>query len=276
MFRYCIILLMLVFTSHLIDAQVDSILVGNEFRYFSVQVPANADLSIEHPIVIVLHGYSDEVESIGEYTGFNKKGQEEGFIAAYPFSKQNDNGFYIWNAGNIYESWTNNSKDTDFIDSLIDFLIDKYSPKSKKVFLCGYSNGAMMAYKLAARLSHKINTVACISAPMVDTASTAKTPVNLIHIHGDADLVVPHIGTEQYGFDMPSIDASLKKWMNWNNCPAVPTILEYNKKHTILEWDGDAKVRFILLHEHGHDWPTEQRGKWPATDNIWRFFTSCN
>jgi polyhydroxybutyrate depolymerase len=220
----------------------------------------------------VLHGYYIDVKGFGEYSGFDKLSEKNGFIAVYPYGTRNENGYYIWNAGGLYADWTNNANDVAFIDSIIQLMEKKYSIDEKKIYVAGHSNGSIMAYKLATYLSEKIAAIACVSGPMLEGNSKPKQPVAVMHIHGDADIAVPHTGTTEFGFQIPPVDEVIKKWLEWDNCSTIPVILKYDSKITAMQWQGDAEVRLYLIHGQGHDWPSLRRGGWPASEYIWEFF----
>jgi polyhydroxybutyrate depolymerase len=257
-----------------IYAQRESIEFQNDStkRYFRITLPSTYQKNIPIPMVIVLHDYSTNVDQTGLYTQMDQMAEDAGFITVYPEATINEQGYYIWNAGNKYEEWTKNAKDVEFIQSLIGYLVDNYNINESKIFVAGYSNGAMMAYKLALELSDKIAGVACVSGPMVEESVVPKNPVPIMHIHGDADMIVPHTGTKQYGFQMVAVDEVIKKWLDWNDCSHVPAVLKYNRDVTALLWKGVADVRLYLLHDVGHDWPTKKRCNWSAAEYIWEFF----
>lgn len=252
--------------------QEKEIYVDGVKRAYHLTLPQDYSDSAKYPLVIFLHGFNNEIQSIGVYTKFDIKAQKSGFIAVYPHGIMNENAYYLWNAGNIYEEWTNNANDVGFISHLIIDIQNNFSIDSQNIFIAGYSNGSMMAYRIAAELSGKIAAVACVSGQMVDTSCYPEKPVPIMHIHGDSDMAVPHTGTTQFGFQLAALDDVMKKWLQWNNCSTVPSVLKYSPELTALKWEGDAEVRLYLLHGHGHDWPTNERNNWDATDYIWKFF----
>jgi len=254
------------------SAQEKSLIIDTIKRNYKLRIPSSYSGLEKVPVVFVLHGYHNDVKGIGEYTGFDNLSEKNGFICVYPIGTINDNDYYIWNAGGIYNEWTNNANDIRFIDSLIQFIVANYSVNEKMIYVAGHSNGSMMAYNLATHLSEKIAAIACVSGPMIDDKTIPECPVAVMHIHGDADLAVPHTGTLQYGFQIPAVDQVIKKWLEWNNCSTIPVILKYDPKITALKWQGDAEVRLYLIHGQGHDWPSIERGGWPASDYIWEFF----
>ncbi len=266
-------ILLFFFTSELLGQNYSVRFNGKE-RTYKITLPNNYSREECLPLVLVLHGYHNEVESMGRYTEFDQKAKDERFIVAYPRGTINENAYYIWNAGNIYNEWTNNANDIGFIDTLIKKTISDYNVDDKRIYIAGHSNGAMMAYRLAKTLPDKFAAVACVSGPMIDNDPAPKSPVAIMHIHGDNDMVVPHTGTTQYGFQMNAVDETLKNWIKWNDCSTVPAVLKYDKRITGLQWKGNAIVSLYLLHNHGHDWPTDKRCGWSATDHIWEFFVS--
>jgi polyhydroxybutyrate depolymerase len=245
-------------------------------RTFKVLKPQGINDSVKLPLVFVLHGYQNEVKELGTYTGFDNLASKAGFIVVYPQGTINENGYYIWNAGGIYEEWTRGSDDVKFIDSVVHFMEANFFIDTQKIFIVGHSNGSMMAYRLAAELSDQIRAIACVSGPMLVNGPSPIKPVAVMHIHGDADMVVPHTGTQMYGFKIPAIDDVFKKWIEWDSCSAVPSVLTYNPQVTALGWKGKTEIRLYLIHDLGHDWPSNERGGWPATDYIWDFFKTVS
>lgn len=270
--RIYIFILSVCCTTLQLISQENKIEVEGQERTYHITLPDNYEETNTFPLVIVLHGFHNEIGAIGKYTKLDEKAKKAGFIAVYPHGTMNNNGYYLWNAGNIYKEWTKDAKDIEFIDTLIEYLKAIYSIDKARIYVTGHSNGSMMAYRVAAMLSDKIAAAACVAGQMVDTVANPSQPVPIMHIHGDSDMAVPHTGITQYGFQMPAIDDILRKWMDWNNCSTVPAVLNYSPELTALKWKGDADVQLYLLHGHGHDWPTEERGNWPATDYIWEFF----
>lgn len=270
----CLIFTFLIWNSALIFAQNQQykMMIKGQDRIYRITTPKSFTENKHVPLVIILHGYDNLVNDMGIYSEMDKMAEKAGFIAVYPEGTKNINGYYAWNAGEKYAEWTQNADDVSFIDSLISYLELTYPIDTTRIYIAGHDNGSMMAYRLAAELSDKVTAIACISGQMVDNYSIPSQPVSILHIHGDNDIILPHTGTEQYGFQVAAIDEIIKKWLEWNACSTVPSVLKYNTKVTALQWKGEAEVRLYLLHDLGHDWPTSKRGNWPATEYIWDFF----
>ncbi len=245
--------------------------IGSELRSAKIYLPEFNDSTDSPSLIIALHGYTTNPKDL-ELSSQIHQACLNNYIVVYPRGSKNDNGYFGWNAGGMYKEWTKNANDIQYIDSLINLLVLKYKIDQKRIYIMGHSNGAMMAYKLAAQLPTKIAAVACISGPMLDSIHIPLYPVSIMHIHGDNDLVIPHNGTEQYGFHIPSIDETFKMWIEWNHCSTVPSVLKYNKQVTALKWTGNAEVNLFLIHGLGHDWPNKKNIQWDATKIILDFF----
>ena len=265
----CIFTLLLI-PSYISAQNSINIRIGSNIREAKIYLPDFNNSTGTIPLIIAFHGYTDNPENI-EHASNMHQACKDGYVVAYPKGSKNDNGYFGWNAGGKYEEWTNNADDIYFIDTLISLLVDKYNINEKKIFITGHSNGAMMAYKIAVHLSPRICAAACVSGPMLDTIQNPSSPVSIMHVHGDADMVVPHNGTEQYSFHIPSIDETFKKWIEWNQCSTVPSVLKYNKQVTALKWTGEAEVSLFLIHGLGHDWPNNKNSSWDASKFILDF-----
>lgn len=99
------------------------------------------------PLLIALHGCSQNAKRMSEQSGWNELADRYGFIVLYPQQKYSNN---ISNCFNWF-----NSKDTQFnqgksasIKSMLDFVKTHYPIYSEGVFVYGLSAGAAMAVTL--------------------------------------------------------------------------------------------------------------------------------
>lgn len=95
--------------------------------------------------------------------------------------------------------------DVGFIRELIDRLQRRYTIDGNRTYVAGYSNGAMMAYCLAAELSDRIAAAAAVAgtiggratpdSPLITIREPAQ-PVSIIVFHGTSD-ALPYNGGYQ-------------------------------------------------------------------------------
>ncbi len=117
-------------------------------RRYMVHIPLSYNGNNLTPLVISLHGYGGTARRNEEATGFTEKSNNEGFIVVYPEGiRQSWNGPYCCG-----EAYTNNIDDIDFIRKLINRLEQEYKIDPDRIYVAGFSNGAIMAYRLAAEL----------------------------------------------------------------------------------------------------------------------------
>ena len=181
-----------------------------------VHVPSSYDDSVPTALVIVLHGYTGTAEGMESLTGFNEKSDEEGFIVAYPQGLSQR-----WNVG--FGSLKFDTDDVGFIDELIDRLEEKYAIDPNKVYVTGFSNGAMMSYLLGAELSDKIAAIAPVAGSIGSMSNVLERipdpsePVSVVVFHGTADTSVLYEGD---GF--LSVAESVAFWVEHDGCYVGP------------------------------------------------------
>ena len=236
-------------------------------RTYLVHVPSSYDDNVPTSLVIVLHGYTGTAEGMEPLTGFTEKSDEEGFIVVYPQGLAQR-----WNVG--FGTLKFDTDDVGFIDELIDRLEQKYAIDPKRVYVTGFSNGAMMAYLLGAELSGKIAAIAPVAGSIgsmtnvLERIPEPSEPVSVLVFHGTADTSVPYEGD---GF--LSVAESVAFWVGHDGCSASPqneTMSDGNVIKSVYAdgADGTEVVLYTLIGV-GHDWPTTPI---TATDIIWDFF----
>jgi polyhydroxybutyrate depolymerase len=155
------------------------------------------------------------------------------------------------------------------------------------------SNGAMMAYRLAAELSDRIAAVAPGSGTMTTDIGQPQRPVSVLHFHGTADEFIPYTGGRGsrsiFGTSHPPVEDTIRAWVRANGCDETPTTdvlagggdgLRVTRRTYGSGRDG-SEVVLVVIEGGGHTWP----GKKPtaavlgrstlsvsANDLMWEFF----
>lgn len=285
--------------------QRGSIVHDNLERTFHIHIPLIHDKSVQLPLVIALHGRGGNGESMIIITrkGFNKLSEKDGFIVVYP-----DGIELNWNDGRIDEEANDrahkeNIDDVGFISALIDSMIIDYNIDPKRVYITGISNGAIMSYRLACELSHKITAIAPVdgSIPyMLLTECSPMEPVSVLAINNINDPLVPFEGGEIYGHfhsvklgKVLSANESIEFWANRNMCSSEPVEADepdrdpkdgtrVARKEYNEGIDG-TEVILYSIQGGGHTWPGgfQYLPKWiigktsrdiNANEVIWSFF----
>jgi polyhydroxybutyrate depolymerase len=211
-----------------------------------------------------------------------------------------------WNAGDCCGFAMNQAvDDVGFTVALLDDLAERVPLDRTRVYATGHSNGAMMAYRLAAERGDRVAAIAPVAGAMsVDLPASAR-PVAVLHIHSVDDpralyeggLGPPFPGTDVRSMHRP-VEASIAGWVRQNGCGAQPRTDETRvgaprtenegQTATLLVWEGCSSgrpVRHWRLTGVGHGWPGRADSGLregiigppttliDAAEEAWRFFT---
>jgi polyhydroxybutyrate depolymerase len=268
--------------------------MGEQTRSYIVHVPKSYDPKKPAPVVLALHGAGMNGAMMVPFCGLNSKSDEAGFLAVYPSGTGAGNLFLTWNAGGLMGQMSRNKvDDVAFIGKLLDDLATAANVDPKRIYAAGMSNGAMMAYRLAAEMSDRIAAIAPVAGTMTIDEVKLKRPVPVIHFHGTADNLVPFGGPGRRNpspVRFRSVEETVKLWAKQNGCPDEPAVKELPNeakdklKVTRKTWgpgtDG-AEVVLYVVEGGGHTWPGrdlpfEIVGKSTknisASDLLWEFF----
>lgn len=258
-------------------------------RTWLLNLPPNYYDTSGLPLVIALHGFGGSATEMEHDYGITDKANAAGFIVVYPNGVRNPGGYFhltSWNAGNCcYYAQEENIDDVHFISTLIDQLIANYKIDPKKVYVAGMSNGAMMAYTLADKLSTKIAAITAVSGTLIATPPcNPQRAVPILHIHSALDTKVPFNGGN--GLDnvwFPSVDSTIGIWSAIDSCDTPPQVTDHGN-YQLTEWKdyhGNVAIDLYLTRDGGHSWPgglkPREKADPPstainATDLMWDFF----
>lgn len=256
-----------------------------------VYVPDN--VASPAPVVLCLHGYTNNAVFQMEYSALNTVADEAGFVAVYPQGEPDELGINHWNA----DFDPSDVDDLAFLEALLDLLEADYDADPQRLYSCGFSNGGMMSYALACAIPDRIAAVASVAGTMPDNLladCVPSQPVPTMHIHGDLDLIVPYNGGglgEQTGFgSLSSVEETVEFWSNtYAACQETATSDLPNTSLldlcTVTKTVHDACVNGAeywnyTINGGGHTWP----GAFPlvvvgstnqdidASAEIWEFF----
>jgi polyhydroxybutyrate depolymerase len=254
-----------------------SLIHDNLQRTFIFYIPSSYDRSVPVPLVIALHGRGVDGEGMILVTrkGFDRLADRDGFIVVYP-----DGIELNWNDGRKDEEADDRAHredidDVGFIAALTDKMVRDYNADPKRVYVTGISNGAIMSYRLACELSHKIAAIAPVDGniPLLfipECSPSRHIPV--LAINNMNDPMVPFEGGEIHGHSgrkklgkVLSVDQSVGYWVKKNGCSPVPVVTEepdrdpedgtrVTSKEYINENDGTEVILYIV-DGGGHTWP---------------------
>jgi polyhydroxybutyrate depolymerase len=184
--------------------------------------------------------------------------------------------------------------DVGFIRALLEDLMHVVRVDPSRVYVTGLSNGAIMAYRLAAELSDRIAAVAPVAGTMGTGECLPRRAVSVLHIHGTEDEFIPFAGGRGKrsitGTDFRPVEDSIRAWARANGCqpdPAIERLPDTASDGTTVTrktYSGGAdgaEVVLVVVHGGGHTWPGRPArstvlgrasGNVSANDMMWDFF----
>jgi polyhydroxybutyrate depolymerase len=127
-----------------------SLSYGGQERTYILHIPSSYDAARPTPLVIVFHGFGLNAEEMIRITGFNVQADARGFLVVYPNGSGRTSS---WNGGDCCgEAAIKQVDDVGFVGALIEELAKSFNLDARRVYAAGFSNGAIMAYRLACDL----------------------------------------------------------------------------------------------------------------------------
>lgn len=268
--------------------------VDGEERTYLIHLPEGSEEKGPLPLVFVLHGATANGYNAIRMSRMNTKADREKFIVVYPNGSGAVKGHLLtWNSGNCCSYARNNDiDDVAFFRKLIERLEMEYDIDPKRVYVTGFSNGGMMAYRLACELSDKIAAIAPVAAAIGTDDCRPTQPVSVIIFHGTKDKYVPYDGGAPLKLVNPddkrtdkSVSDAVSMWTEYDGCKPLPVKKKYGniEEEHYTECRNRTAVSVYTIKGQGHAWPGGRRGlangnpdpptqEISATDLIWEFF----
>lgn len=264
---------------------LESVEVGGVSRGYLLRAPDDAEDRDPMPVVVMIHGAGGNGERAETATGLTAIAETNGFIAAYPYGTQAANipGEFSWNAGACCGIPARSGiDDVAFISAMLDEISATYPVDPEQIYVGGFSNGGMLSYRLACELGDRIAGIAVVSGALNVPDCDAPSAMDVLVIHGTADLVVPYAGGEtaertaaRFGaWTNTSVADSVAFWRDRDGCDRRPSSVteESVTTETYLGCDGGRRVEVVTISDGGHEWPRPTNLAYDATSEILGFF----
>jgi len=259
------------------DSELD---VGGKTRSYILHVGKDAKKPM--PLVISLHGLGGDARIQQGLCGFDALADKHGFAVAYPSGLQR-----------MWRFWAPED-DFAFLKAIIDAHAKDGTVDERRVYVCGISNGSLMAHKAALDLADRVAAIGCVAATLpkaMTERSKPPRPMPVIMFHGTEDKLMGYEGgafgrTREV---MLPVEEQARWWAKANGCAETPKVEALDDKEsdgtTIERWtfEGDAPVVHYKVTGGGHTWPggpKVQEGKLGkvtrdinASELMWEFFS---
>ena len=201
---------------------------GQGMRRYSLYDPASAGAT-QRPLLVSMHGGGGNAQLQAAMTQLVKLAQQQHMLIVFP---EGTGAISTFNAGACCGSaQTQNIDDVAYVRAVIDDMALRHSIDPERVFATGFSNGGMMAQRLACALSDRIAGIAAVggASGQFDRSGTQfyscnpARPIPVLHIHGTNDRNYPYAGGMGNGIsstDYYPVDATIADWIARNNVTA--------------------------------------------------------
>jgi poly(hydroxyalkanoate) depolymerase family esterase len=241
-------------------------------RAYKLYVPPDA-AGRALPLVVMLHGCTQNPDDFAAGTGMNARAQEQGFFVLYPEQAQDANPSRCWNWFK-HNHQQRDRGEAAVIATMTEHVVRSHGIDSERVYIAGLSAGGAMAAQVAcaypelfaaAGVHSGLPAGAARSLPEALAAMKGSAgeqpptpmPVPVIVFHGDGDATVhPRNGAAV-------VDAVLRSGLTSAKAvEAEPGDARDAQRCTRSLWrssEGDVIAEHWLVHGGGHAWFGGQR-----------------
>jgi polyhydroxybutyrate depolymerase len=210
------------------------------------------------PLIVLLHPLGGSPTTIIKTSRMDVLAAQERVIVAVPHSIRG-----MWDTLVPAGQPITPSRDIAYLDGLIDWLLGHTRADPQRVFVAGFSMGAVLADRVACQLADKVAAVAIDSGtPWSDECSPAQ-PVSVLILHGSDDGEFPISGATRLAAE----------WRELDGCSADPTASDVGSTGTattVVGCQNGTAVELVRVEGAGHLWFTDP----DATELAWQFFAA--
>jgi polyhydroxybutyrate depolymerase len=225
------------------------------------------------PVVIMLAGFHEAATNLPLVAGIVPDAARDGFsvVAAEGFAGS-------WDAGGCCgQAAAQGVDDVGFLADLIGLLVRDGVADPARVYLAGFSNGAMMTYTFACDRADLL-AGALVAAGTLTATCPSHRPIDLLVIHQTGDPVVPYGGTTHppppLGAKVfPPVPTALSGWLRSAGCPAAPPLrapAAGTVTRVTVRCPNGTTAELEVLGGGAHVWPRSPA--LDATAELVRFF----
>jgi polyhydroxybutyrate depolymerase len=245
---------------------------GGDSGGYIRQLPSSYTGRTPLPVVVDLHGYDVSAADMLTVTQLGTYGNRDGFITITP---QVARRIPYWQTGF-------KSKDLAFLRGVLTNVTSSLCVDQNRVFVTGYSNGAIMASVLACADATQVAAIAPVSGVANPAHCNASRPVPVVAFHGTSDPLVSYTGglgalayklplppgtkgtiSQLLGNNVPqstsgpSIPKITAAWAKRDDCASTSTTRVVAKNVALISYacpKGNS-VDLYRIRGGGHTWP---------------------
>lgn len=152
---------------------------------YGLYLPAGHEDTAGLPLVVMLHGCQQSMDTFAEGTRMNLLADRHGFAVVYPEQSGQAHPHLCWHWYDARDEA--GGGEAAAVVSLVDALVEEYGFDGSRVYLAGLSAGAGLAALLAVRAPERFAAVALHSGPAFGEARSGVTALDVMRrgLHQD-------------------------------------------------------------------------------------------
>ncbi len=257
---------------------------GGLERQYAIHIPAS--VTENAPMLISMHGYTDDAIQHRDYTELNQVANENNFIVVYPRGSKDRYGERFFNMGYFFHQ-EETVDDVGFLSELTEYLQRMYNIDTKRTFTAGFSNGGDMSYMLACQRPDLFKGFVSVGGLMLEDFKencAFSVPIPLLEIRGEKDKITMYNGdiNNETGWGRyPPIEETMDFWKTRNGCNSMVRDTVFNPTNPdkqpieIIKFQDCHENKEVWLYkvkDYGHEWPQGTDNHfYNASREIWRF-----
>ena len=220
------------------------------------------DIETPAPLIIALHPHGVAGGMFAQMSGLKPLAKRDGVVIAFPSAY-----IYEWNDGAY--SRRHEEDDTRVILDIIEEAQEKADIDLSRVYLVGYSNGAMMALRAASEAPETFAGVASISGTMIRRfTEKPTTPLDVLIVHGTDDRTIKMTG----GIEYMSTQQIAQYWAKVADCDdsVFDEPMNFSDRLSIITTENcEHIIESVVIQGMGHNWSDNV---YNTPERIWEFF----
>ncbi|MDR3640042.1 MAG: PHB depolymerase family esterase [Humidesulfovibrio sp.] len=221
------------------------------------------------PLIVFLHGAGSSAAQAMRQTGLAERAAAAGFLAVFP-EGLGPEGEQTWNAW-MCCGYARDQRvdDVGFLSALIGRLCADYDADPKRVYLAGFSNGAMLASRFVLERPGVTAGLAVAAGYLPCDVERPADRLPVLIIHGARDQVArfaptrAHPATGRFCEDSPA-RAQVDDWVRGMELSPKARVRDSRtsplrvEDYASVQRGGRGFVRFVIVKNGGHAWPGGQ------------------
>lgn len=246
--------------------QLEKLTVDGKERTMLVYAPKGLPKK-DAPLVISLHGFRQDAFFQRGQSHWNDCADENKFVVVYP---------------NAIDTWwdVGGMRDVKFIEAVIEEMAKRYKIDRKRIYVTGFSLGAMMTYQCMEHLSTTVAAFGPVSGVRFDNRPPkSDKPVSFLHVHGTGDNVFWWKGDLKHpAGGYPSIPEYVEKWAKHQKLDLKTEKKNYprnDSRASLTTWKklgSKVEIGLLALEDKGHWHSEDPAHSASTTSELWSFF----